>query len=173
MSGPWELPNAREPDLPTLAGLVAFALRPGDTVTLQGDLGAGKTTFARALIRSLLADPDAEVPSPTFSLVQTYQTPRLLLAHADLYRLSDAAELTELGLDDTLARGAVLIEWPERASGALSADHLTIAFEAGADPASRRITFSAGPSWTVRLDRIRSSYELIEHSTHLHGAMPG
>ena len=93
---------------------VAMALRPGDVVALSGDLGAGKTTLARGLVRALAGDPGLDVPSPTFTLVQSYQA-RVPVHHFDLYRLSAASELDELGLDEALAEGAVLIEWPERA----------------------------------------------------------
>src|SRR6187399_381101 len=79
---------------------IAHALEPGDFVTLSGDLGAGKTTFARALIRSLASDPAIAVPSPTFTLMQLYELPRFTLVHADLYRLTTPDELAELGLED-------------------------------------------------------------------------
>jgi N-acetylmuramate 1-kinase len=106
---------------------VAAAIEPGDLITLSGDLGAGKTTFARALIRHLAGDETIEVPSPTFTLTQSYALPQFTLLHADLYRLSDAAELDELGIDGDSEATVTLIEWPERAAGALPADRLDIA----------------------------------------------
>ncbi len=87
---------------------LALALRPGDVLALKGDLGAGKSTLARALIRSLADDPDLEVPSPTFTLVQSYEA-RIPVHHFYLYRLSSAAEMDELGLDELLAQGAALV----------------------------------------------------------------
>jgi hypothetical protein len=107
---------------------VAALIEPGDLITLSGDLGAGKTTFARALIRHLAADEAIEVPSPTFTLMQTYELPRFALVHADLYRLSGPAELAELGFEDVTERGVVLLEWPDRAGSFLPADRLDIAF---------------------------------------------
>ncbi len=107
---------------------VANALEPGDLVTLSGDLGAGKTTFARALIRYLAGDETIEVPSPTFTLMQTYELPRFLLVHADLYRLSGTAELAELGFDDLADDAVVLMEWPDRAAESLPPDRLDITF---------------------------------------------
>jgi tRNA threonylcarbamoyl adenosine modification protein YjeE len=107
---------------------VAAALEPGDLVTLSGDLGAGKTTFARALIRYLAGDATVEVPSPTFTFVQAYELPRFALVHADLYRLSSTAELAELGFDDLPEGAVVLMEWPDRAAGFLPPDRLDIAF---------------------------------------------
>jgi tRNA threonylcarbamoyl adenosine modification protein YjeE len=106
---------------------IANSLEPGDLVTLSGDLGAGKTTFARALIRYLAGDPAVEVPSPTFTLMQIYDLPRFPLVHADLYRLSGSAELAELGLDDLPEGCVVLVEWPDRAAGLLPADRLDVA----------------------------------------------
>ncbi len=93
---------------------LAMALRPGDVFALQGDLGAGKSTLARALIRALADDIALDVPSPTFTLVQSYET-RIPVHHFDLYRLGSADELDELGLDEALVQGAALIEWPQRA----------------------------------------------------------
>jgi tRNA threonylcarbamoyl adenosine modification protein YjeE len=115
------------PDLEATARLgaaVAGGLRPGDAVALWGDLGAGKTTLARAILRALGVSED--VPSPTFTLVQSYDTPRLAVSHYDLYRLKHVREMEELGFDDALAQGAVLVEWPERAPEALPPDALHV-----------------------------------------------
>jgi len=97
---------------------LAMALGPGDVLALSGDLGAGKSTLARALIRALAADETLDVPSPTFTLVQSYDA-RIPVHHFDLYRLSAASELGELGFDEALATGAALVEWPDRAEGLL------------------------------------------------------
>lgn len=96
-----------------LGARLAAELKPGDLVLLMGGLGAGKTALARATIRTLAGDPALEVPSPTFALVQPYDTPTAPVLHADLYRLRDAQEVDELGLFDRDA--IVIVEWPERA----------------------------------------------------------
>jgi tRNA threonylcarbamoyl adenosine modification protein YjeE len=103
-------------DLPAtqaLAARIAPLLRPGDAVALWGELGSGKTTLARAILRALGVTED--VPSPTFTIVQTYDTNALTVAHLDLYRLKRASELEQLGFSEMLDEGAVLVEWPERA----------------------------------------------------------
>lgn len=133
---------------------LALAVRPGDCVALHGDLGAGKSTLARALIRSMADDTDLDVPSPTFTLVQTYPL-RCVLTHFDLYRIADPHELIELGLDEALADGAVLMEWPERAGDALPPDAIHIRFEEEA--AGRRISID-GPS--EPLERIARSLRI-------------
>ena len=114
------------PDLDATARLgagIAGRLKDGDAVALWGDLGAGKTTLARAILRALGVTD--EVPSPTFTLVQSYDT-RPRIAHFDLYRLKNAREMEELGFEDALADGAVLVEWPERAPEALPPDALHV-----------------------------------------------
>ena len=119
--------------LPDEAATIAFAerlaprLKAGDCLALAGDLGMGKSTLARALIRARFNDPALEVPSPTFTLVQLYDgTPPIY--HFDLYRLADPEELVELGIDEALEDGISLIEWPERGEAMLPANTLTLRF---------------------------------------------
>jgi tRNA threonylcarbamoyl adenosine modification protein YjeE len=119
------LPN--EEAMQRLVKDIAIALEPGDLITLSGDLGAGKTTFARALIRHLAGDPAVEVPSPTFTIMQTYELPRFPVVHADLYRVSGSSELAELGFEDLPPGAVILLEWPDRAAGFLPPDRLDIA----------------------------------------------
>jgi N-acetylmuramate 1-kinase len=106
---------------------LALLIGPGDVVTLSGDLGAGKTAAARAMIRYLADDDALEVPSPTFTLAQTYDLPPFPLIHADLYRIGDASELEEIGLSPMPEATVILMEWPERAAGVLPPDRLNIA----------------------------------------------
>ncbi|NBN64983.1 tRNA (adenosine(37)-N6)-threonylcarbamoyltransferase complex ATPase subunit type 1 TsaE [Pannonibacter tanglangensis] len=141
-----------------LADDLAALLSAGDLITLSGDLGAGKSTFARALLRAFAADPALEVPSPTFTLVQTYDLPRLTVSHLDLYRLDEPEEVLELGLDDLVATGAALVEWPEKAAGLLPRGALSLRFEPGQTDDGRRVIFSvADPAhagrWGERLER--------------------
>lgn len=104
---------------------IARALRAGEAVCLSGPLGAGKSTLARALIRALTT-ADEEVPSPTFTLVQFYESSTLKIAHFDLYRLTSTEEAYEIGLDEALDGGAAVIEWPERLDGQLPPDRLDV-----------------------------------------------
>lgn len=117
-----------EQDTEKLARELAARLSPGDAVLLQGDLGAGKTVFARALIRALTETPDLEVPSPTFTLVQTYETPTGPVAHFDLYRIEDAEEVYETGWEDARADGIVIVEWPERLGSLAPREAITVTF---------------------------------------------
>lgn len=109
-----------------LARRIAPTLEKGSVVALKGPLGAGKTEFARALLRELGIKGD--VPSPTFTLLQVYEAQGLVISHFDLYRLKSSLELDELGWDDALADGVTLVEWPERAEGRLPSTCLTLDF---------------------------------------------
>lgn len=115
-----------EGDTAQLARVLARHLNPGDVICLYGTLGMGKSVFARALIRILADDPALEVPSPTFTLVQTYETGRGILWHFDLYRLRTPEEIYELGWEDALSDAITLVEWPERLEDFLPADRLDI-----------------------------------------------
>jgi tRNA threonylcarbamoyladenosine biosynthesis protein TsaE len=118
-----------------LGARIARLLAPGDAVLLKGELGAGKSTLARGLVRALTS-PDEEVPSPTFTLVQAYEGPEFPIAHLDLYRLSGPDEVYELGFDEALEAGAVLVEWPQRLGARLPPDRLDIEL---------RLTGAGGP----------------------------
>jgi tRNA threonylcarbamoyl adenosine modification protein YjeE len=131
-----------------LARELAPLLRAGDMIALQGPLGAGKTTFARALLHAL--GIAGEVPSPTFTLLQTYDTPRFPIAHFDLYRLKSPDELDELGWDDLLAENAALVEWPERAGNRLPEDRLMLHFMLD-EKGNRSCRLEACRQWRQRL----------------------
>jgi tRNA threonylcarbamoyl adenosine modification protein YjeE len=109
-----------------LGATLARALRPHDLVALEGDLGAGKTTLARAILRAASDDPALIVPSPTFTLVEVYDTPKGAFWHFDLYRLEAPEQVFELGWEEALAEGIVLIEWPERLGALLPRPALTV-----------------------------------------------
>jgi tRNA threonylcarbamoyl adenosine modification protein YjeE len=122
----WVRDLADEAATARLATEVAALLSPGDFVTLTGGLGSGKTSFARALVRTLAGDPDLEVPSPSFSLLQVYDTVNGRIVHADLYRIERPSDLGELGFDEACDGAFVVLEWPERASSMLPEDRLDI-----------------------------------------------
>ncbi len=145
---------------------IAHALEPGDFVTLSGDLGAGKTTFARALIRSLASDPAIAVPSPTFTLMQLYELPRFTLVHADLYRLTTPDELAELGLEDHSEQGVVLMEWPDRAGNRLPDDRIDIALSLSSKhPLERRdVVVTGHAALAQRIRRIAALRNFLHTS---------
>jgi tRNA threonylcarbamoyl adenosine modification protein YjeE len=137
-----ELMLAGPADTEALGARIAAGLRLGTAVALEGDLGAGKTVLARAVLRALGVEED--VPSPTFTLVQSYETPKLAVRHYDLYRIENAVEMDELGLEEALDEGAALIEWPERAPSYIPDDALRVHLEVLGQTSRRaRIT---GPS---------------------------
>jgi tRNA threonylcarbamoyladenosine biosynthesis protein TsaE len=132
-----------------LGGALARTLGVGEAVCLSGPLGAGKSTLARALVRALTT-PDEDVPSPTFTLVQFYEGPRLKVAHFDLYRLTQADEAYEIGLDEALEDGAAVIEWPERLEGRLPTDRLDR--EIALDGTGRRARLTPHGAWVGRVE---------------------
>jgi len=109
-----------------LGASLARRLRPRDVVALQGGLGAGKTTLARAILRAASGDPTLVVPSPTFTLVEVYDTPRGAFWHFDLYRLEDPGQVFELGWEEARAEGIALVEWAERLGRLLPPERLTV-----------------------------------------------
>jgi N-acetylmuramate 1-kinase len=165
MSEPvWRVELPDEAATRALAQELAGMVGAGDLVTLGGDLGAGKTTFARALIRSLSGDPGLETPSPTFTLMQVYETEAFPIVHADLYRVKSPAELAELGWEEAAEGALVLVEWAERAGSALSADRLDIALftESRRGPDYRRAEIVGHGAAARRLIRLRGAQALLE-----------
>ena len=144
---PIELAN--EAATADLARHLAPLLKPGDVITLRGDLGAGKTSFARALIRALSGEDgvEREVPSPTFTLVQSYDTPAGRVHHFDLYRILSPDELTEIGWDEALVDGIVVVEWPERAGTLLPESRLDITLDFGVQNEARRAMLQTETGW--------------------------
>ncbi len=146
-------------DLPNEAATAALAIRiaglaqRADIIALKGDLGTGKTTFARAFIRAR-GEHEEEVPSPTFTLVQVYQLDPAAVWHFDLYRLRDPEEAWELGIEDAFSDGISLIEWPERLGSLLPERRLEIALEFDDHPGARRALLDPGTGWHARLAAI-------------------
>jgi tRNA threonylcarbamoyl adenosine modification protein YjeE len=153
-----------------LAELPALKIRAGDAIALYGDLGAGKTTLSRALIGALLRDADPDVPSPTFALQQTYATPRLIVAHFDFYRLGSAEDARELGFEEAMDAGAVIVEWPERALSLLPADRIEIVLAETADPDRRLVTVRGLGAPAARVGRIGEIMEFLDAQPDWAGA---
>ena len=130
---------------------LALALKAGDCVALSGDLGAGKSSLARALLRAMADDSELDVPSPTFTLVQSYEL-RIPVSHFDLYRLGDAAELAELGFDEALQTGICLVEWPEMAESELPKERVVLRLEHEGE--GRRATIMAPARQMARIRRV-------------------
>ena len=145
---------------------VAAALEPGDLITLSGDLGAGKTMFARTLIRFLAGDEGISVPSPTFTLQQTYELAPFPVVHGDLYRLSGPAELAELGFDDLPQESVVLLEWPDRAAGFLPANRLDIALTLAPQegPEFRNARVTGYGTFAARIERFNIVRKFLDQA---------
>ena len=157
------LSDVGEPELARIAELVALSVRPGEMIALSGELGAGKTTFARALVRAVLDEPDAEVPSPTFNLLQIYESPRFPIAHLDLYRLSNPNEVGEVIADDVLVRGVAVVEWPDRASALAASSRLDVHIAETGTPELRTLELVGHGAWMLRLDRLDEVRRFLVH----------
>ncbi|MGL5137588.1 MAG: tRNA (adenosine(37)-N6)-threonylcarbamoyltransferase complex ATPase subunit type 1 TsaE, partial [Beijerinckiaceae bacterium] len=159
-------------DLPDLGSTERFAreiagrLGPNDLVTLTGDLGSGKTTFARALIRALKADPALEVPSPTFTLMQVYEGGDFPIVHCDLYRIDKPSELEELGWSEMGEGALVLVEWADRAGDALQADRIDIGMilEPEEGPEHRVAVITGYGAWAQRVAIMKAVDNLLSQA---------
>lgn len=143
-----------------LARWLAPCLRGGDVLLLSGPIGAGKSHFARALISTLLeaAGTSEDIPSPTFTLVQTYEAAGLEIWHADLYRLGHPDQILELGLDEAFATALCLVEWPDRLGSLTPPDALHVSFGNGPDETARLLRFTAeAPRWATVLAALPES----------------
>lgn len=149
MSSPRTIALPTLPATERLAAIIAALVRPGDAILLEGPLGAGKSAFARAFLRAAAADPDLEVPSPTFTLVQTYETGVGTVHHYDLWRLDGPGALDELGWDEA-RDDIVLVEWPDRLGDLRPDDALTIAL--ALEEGDARVATVSG--WADRIGRI-------------------
>ncbi len=159
----WRVEVKDEAATAALAQDLASLLESGDTVTLAGDLGAGKTTFARALIRKLMDDPEVEAPSPTFTLMQIYESDKLRIVHADFYRIDSSSELSGLGWEEAVEDAIVLVEWAERAPEALPPDRLDVrlSFADVDNRDARRVTISGHGAFAQRLGSFKALREFL------------
>lgn len=140
---------------------LALSLKKGDLVTLQGDLGSGKTTLARALIHALACDSTLDVPSPTFTLVQNYPLPQFEIIHADFYRLSTEEDVDELGLYDVREQSLLLVEWPEKGAHLLGSPTFSIVLQQ--DGHGRHVTLTPAKH---SLKRLKKSPIIRTHNVH-------
>lgn len=158
----WRIEAADEAATRDVAAQVAGLVGAGDLVTLSGDLGAGKTAFARALIRKLTDEPTLEVPSPTFTLMQVYEGANFPIVHADLYRIADSSELTELGWEEATDSALVLVEWAERAGSALPAERLDIRLTTPPEGGDRRLIELTGfGAFAARIARSKGATDIL------------
>ncbi|HEY8277079.1 MAG TPA: tRNA (adenosine(37)-N6)-threonylcarbamoyltransferase complex ATPase subunit type 1 TsaE [Methyloceanibacter sp.] len=167
MNANWTLEDVDLVRLDRLASRIAIILKPDDLIALEGPLGAGKTTFARALIARLGAG--GEVPSPSFALVQSYEAERFPIHHCDFFRV-ESAEVEELGIDDLLDGGVAILEWADRAQDWLPEDRLDIAIDETTEPNLRRLVLRGKGSWGARLTRLRALCNFLDETDYAEAA---
>lgn len=148
----------REEDTLKLGATLAEHAHVGDVITLSGPLGAGKTVLARGFLTAQLGKV-TEITSPTYTLVHVYDTLDPPVWHFDLYRLESSNEIEELGLDEALASGISLIEWPDRAQGWLPKDRLNIDLKIDEASQLRKASLSSGPAWHARIKSVATKME--------------
>ena len=158
------LPLPDEDATVALGRMIAAELERGDVVALGGEVGTGKTTLARAILRAHVGDPDLEAPSPTFTLVQSYDGPVGPIIHADLYRLAGEGELVELGFDEMRLDAIALVEWPDRAGDTLGPHRLDVALELDSLSGGRRVTLSGSGPLAERIARTGAIVGLIDRA---------
>jgi tRNA threonylcarbamoyl adenosine modification protein YjeE len=159
-----------EPGLVRLADLLALKIRRGDLIALRGEVGAGKTTLARALITALMGDAAAEVPSPTFSLAQTYETARLVVTHFDFFRLASAEEAREVGFEEAVADGAAIVEWPDRVAELLPESRYEIDLDQTWKGETRRLTMRGFGGASECVERIGELMAFLARQERWRGA---
>ncbi|MGL4322918.1 MAG: tRNA (adenosine(37)-N6)-threonylcarbamoyltransferase complex ATPase subunit type 1 TsaE [Beijerinckiaceae bacterium] len=156
----WRIALPDESATAAMAEDIASMVGAGDLLTLSGDLGAGKTAFARYLIRHLTGRPQEDVPSPTFTIIQHYDGTKFPIIHADLFRIADPSELEEIGWDETGDESLVIVEWPERAGDTLADDRLSVTFNILAND-TREATIEGFGSFAPKLSRMRAIKEFL------------
>ena len=144
---------ADEAAMEAFAGRIADISGRGDLIALYGNLGMGKSVFARAFVRHRMGAQE-EVPSPTFTLVQTYEGAEIPISHFDFYRLQQPDEILELGFEDAMADGTVLVEWPDRLGAYMPHDRLDIEISQGSSTHSRTLRLSGHGYWLARVSDV-------------------
>jgi tRNA threonylcarbamoyl adenosine modification protein YjeE len=162
----WRIEADSEAATSAIATDLASLLRGGDVVALSGDLGVGKTAFARALIRAIAKDPAIDAPSPSFTLMQVYEGDFGKIVHADFYRIEAVHELAELGWEDVVQDAIVVVEWPERSKEIMDADHLDVALSYASEigPDARIVTISGHGAFARRLEAFKSLREFLRQA---------
>lgn len=162
----WRIEADSEAATAAIAADLASLLRGGDVVALSGDLGVGKTVFARGLIRAIAKDPAMEAPSPSFTLMQVYEGDYGKIVHADFYRIEAVHELAELGWEDVVEDAIVVVEWPERSKEIMDADHLDVALSYASEigPNARIVTIAGHGAFAKRLEAFKSLREFLRQA---------